>query len=485
MPITVAARARYLLLFVVIATACSIRASAQAIRFVQLTDIHLFDPGQDETDNKAALAACVKSINERIAEGSEFKFAVLTGDIGIENLVSETRDGKRLLLDQAKRESRLEQGAADLASILSASRIRIWLFLPGNNDLYEEHPDTQYYREFIHKLQSKLRCLEVIDLCPEEPEGEQKNGGPKLGVYSLGDIAFIGFNNASFKNNNEPDRLTQEKDKQLEYVRQVERRVKPDSVQRAYVFYHIPEVDDPHLVLNSDAATLAKRKGSNGNNPYLYSSWFVDSSVREEWTKKVVSEAKVRGLFAGHYHDWRRATYTGYHWLETADYLSGNLSKLFICPPLAIKRQRDEESQARGFQEVEIDPREGRVTTKILWLTSDQSTFDTDPAEPSKELQLALTYERAGRWREAETNFAEAAKSARSASALGSALAGIKRVEAAQDSGIRNVLWRLTDPLWLGALLLRVLLIGGGLVYLYILVRSVLDNRSPRVDEGL
>src|ERR1051326_2280342 len=146
-------KARYLFLIIALSVTCSVGVRAQVISFVQITDPHLFDEGQEETENKAALAACIKKINEQIDERAGYKFAVITGDIGIENLVSEIRDGNRIEFDQEKRERQLEQGAAQFASILSASKIRVLLFVPGNNDLFKEKPDTQYYRVFIHKLQ--------------------------------------------------------------------------------------------------------------------------------------------------------------------------------------------------------------------------------------------------------------------------------------------------------------------------------------------
>ena len=129
-------------------------------------------------------------------------------------------------------------------------------------------------------------------MCPEEPEADKH----ELGAIRSGEIAFVGFNNASFKNDNIPVRVTAYKDRQLQYVRQVARRVEPDDIRSAYIFYHIPELDDPHVVLNFDTETPGKRE-ANKDNPYPYSSWFVDSLVHDEW-KNVVRKPKVRGLFA-------------------------------------------------------------------------------------------------------------------------------------------------------------------------------------------
>ena len=339
-------RLRYFFVVVVLCTAYGSQAHAQ-VRFVQITDPHLFDPG-DEVENKLALAAGIRKLNDRIVESGEYQFAVITGDIGIENLVSTRKDanGPNILEpDKAKRDNRIEQGATELASILSSSKIRVWLFLPGNNDLLNEEPDLQYYRQFIQILKTKLVGMNVVDLCPEDPA----NDTYQLGVYRIGAFAFVGFNNASFKNNNNWERVVPNKDLQFAYVQQVVRRIADKDISSAYIFYHIPELDDPYLVTGRDKATLDERK-KYADNPHLYSSWFVDKEVHRLWQQQVVQMQKVHGLFAGHYHDANRITYLGYHWINTDNYVSGSLTKLYISPPLAMKRQPDPLTQARGFQ---------------------------------------------------------------------------------------------------------------------------------------
>jgi len=87
--------------------------------------------------------------------------------------------------------------------------------------------------------------LKIIDLCPEL-SSENK--------YEVGGFAFIGFNNASFKNNNDTKRIAVNKQKQLKYIQQVVDRLGTDDVRKAFIFYHIPETDDPHIVLNFDKA---------------------------------------------------------------------------------------------------------------------------------------------------------------------------------------------------------------------------------------
>ena len=79
-------RLRHLFVLCALIVFFGFESNAQ-VRFVQITDPHLFDQGE-EKENKGALAACVSRLNERIAEDGDYQFAVITGDIGIESLVS-------------------------------------------------------------------------------------------------------------------------------------------------------------------------------------------------------------------------------------------------------------------------------------------------------------------------------------------------------------------------------------------------------------
>jgi hypothetical protein len=475
MRIRLTQKARLLFLIFILSVTWSVRINAQAISFVQITDPHLFDGGKEGAENKVALTACIKKLNERVDEHAGYQFAVVTGDIGIENLVSHVIDeatGRRVLEDQETRDRQLEAGADQLATTIALSKIRVWLFLPGNNDLFKEEPDTQYYRAFIKKLQSKLPGLIVIDLCPEEPADKKQ----ELGLYRIGSHAFIGFNNASFKNDNDTRRVSLNKKIQRDYVQQVIKRVDALDVADAFVFYHIPEIDDPHIVLNSDDQT-PKAREAYADNPYPDSSWFVDKEIQKLWKDKVVKNTKVHGLFAGHLHDWRQETY------------SGSLAKLYVCPPLAIKRQDKTLSQARGFQEVSIDG-SGRISRTILWYNPAEGNFGGDPSAENNELQLALFFEGEQQWSDAESHFREAAAKAQSPSDRNAALAGLKRVKDPSHPRVKAMLgW--TDPVFLAPYVLRPLGLTVIVLVIWLLYVGVRDGSRGMIvrpfegDDGL
>src|ERR1043166_2999727 len=164
-------------------------ASAQ-ITFVQLTDPHLFDDPPEANENRRALMACVTKIDKSTGAGAVYKFVVVTGDIGIEKLIKPLVDRKLTTATQEERDSidqaitlKITSAAWDVAKIIGQSRVKVWLFLPGNNDLIAEDPGTiNYYRDFIAQLRQLLPDKEIIDLCPTDD--------PNSGFYTA-DSGFV------------------------------------------------------------------------------------------------------------------------------------------------------------------------------------------------------------------------------------------------------------------------------------------------------
>ena len=436
-----------LLLFGLLILSCCLEVRAQ-IKFVQISDPHMFDEEKEASDNKTAFVACIRQINEEMAKGADYKFVVITGDIGIENLVSvfEDRDGKRERKFQENEDIRnqnISKGAAELASIIAPSKVKVWLFVPGNNDLFNEEITTlNFYQRFIDELAKKVTPwgITVKDLCRREHQ--QGSGNAQPATYTEGSYAFIGFNDASFKNNNDPGRImpggkgsattypgivslnsNQIKEKQEEYVQQVLEEIDKYGAY-AYVFYHIPEIDDPYLISGGTEQkileTLQVRSQSSGHieKANENSAWFVAPSVRELWDEAVKKD-KVKALFAGHFHSKDRDIYQSYHWMHSAEYLSGSLSKLYVCPPLAVKLQVGEKQPARGFQEISINKEgwvlmeDGRPGVHIFWYDPATGTFSQSAAnkadeEAHRNLQLGSLLEKDGRFKEAEAAYTKA-----------------------------------------------------------------------------
>lgn len=458
----------------------SIASNAQ-LRFVQITDPHLFDPEEEAASNRKALAACVKTINERIDSGFSYQFVVVTGDIGIESLIAKPLPkGWQSSAQKSPEQERqiaqeISKGVGIMSAIISSSKVHVWLFVPGNNDLYLEDPTTiGYYQKFISQLASTLQPfgIAVQDLCPGA--GVPGNIYSSSDAYVSGRYAFIGFNNASFKNNDDSGlllpspaggtRVAEIKRLQEEYVNQVKnflgsQKIKGTEVAYAYVFYHIPEVDDPYLISGNEAndTKLANKLDERDkaiqakvvSPSSRYSSWFVNQSVRSSWDQifEVTNSGKLMGLFAGHLHDWKRETYSDSHWLKSSEYRSGSISKLYICPPLAVKRQSDQPDQARGFMEVSLDERGrvldnwGRSGARIFWYNALTESFagieNEKESDWLRDLHLGGVYEDAGRLSDAEAAYVKALAST-SAGTNRDAAASIQRVTEKQISPLNR-----------------------------------------------
>ena len=440
----------------------------------------MFDEEKEASDNRAAFAAAVKRINDEMVKDDDYKFVVVTGDIGIENLVSAfvERDGKRerrFEENKEVRDERIRKGATDLASIMAPSKVKVWLFVPGNNDLFNEEITTlNFYQQFIAELQKAVSPwgISVIDLCMARGNAPASGTAtPPPAPYVEGPYAFIGFNDASFKNNNDLSRVLptakptetpvpgvvslnadQVRARQEEYVRHVLSDV-GGRAGYAYVFYHIPEIDDPYLVSGGSEQrlldTLLIRQQSLDfiGKANRYSSWFVAPSVRALWDG-VVKDEKVRGLFAGHFHSKDREVYQSYRWMLSSEYPSGSLSKLYVCPPLAVKLQASEKTQARGFQEVSIN-KEGRVLgeggkagVRVFWYDPTTGTFNAGAVtkaneEALRQIQLGESFETSGRFKEAEETYTKAL-AAESPQLHNDALVALRRVVSKQVSPLNR-----------------------------------------------
>jgi hypothetical protein len=174
-------------------------------------------------------------------------------------------------------------------------------------------------------------------------------------------------------------------DQTAEYksVQKLSQALKSSWAKYAYIFYHIPEIDDPYMVpfdeKESDNVVSRRLQEATTISPgyakgiYPYSAWTVPLSTRRAWenlvTNKTLKAPVIKGLFAGHFHDHQRKTYETYEWVKSNDYKADILKKLYIAPPVSVKHQEKYpvSEQARGGQIVTIYD-EGDVTRDIFWL---------------------------------------------------------------------------------------------------------------------
>ncbi len=429
------------LLFVV---AClysnSSEASSNTVRVLHFSDPHLFEKPKnratEEPINQETFRQSIEQGNKLNAQ-QKINFAVLTGDIGVEQMflfefknengatTSVPHDAsdipssamqalldQQLTVDALKKSNthfkqRWTHGVDTLANLIKASHISTWLLVPGNNDLWDELDSSiMIYAQFVQEVSEKVRelnpAIKVVDFrktnIHDGTHTEQLTGKDSNGHAVKKELLFVGFDNASYKNNGELSRLyllNQEQLKQeqsdqvaislasqitktqLEHVNQLQNTLQQKTYDFAYLFYHIPQIDDPWWVTSAGDKYAVDRKSKwdllrefklskNIDANYQYSAWQVDPQVRSQW-HKVLNNKKVRGLMAGHFHAEQRATYLELAaWSNKSAGSYNELPMLHVVPPIAIKNGNN---KARGFQLLTIDLT-GLVQRTVHWYES-------------------------------------------------------------------------------------------------------------------
>lgn len=367
------------------------------VRFAHITDLHIFEETKWEDEAKISTVDFSISINKINEISNQLKdmskeplaFVLLSGDIGVGKLIKTDTKTGGLVKDSQK----WNQAVDSIAKIIKISQVKTWLVIPGNNDLYKEDPTSiNFFRDFIeelhHKPEMKTANISIIDFRLEASQQIQPSSPP--GTYIIGDFIFMGWDNSYFKNNNSVNHY-QDNDarmipisKTLEYksVQKLSDRLKESKAKYAYLFYHIPDIDDPYLIhfdkfshnnIVSKRLRDARKLSSRfANGLYPYSAWTVPLDVRRAWENTVTKSRKkgplVKGLFAGHFHDHKKATYLSTLWLKTKKYKDEILNKLYLAPPVAVKNQTQYplSQRATGGQIITINDK-GGITREIFW----------------------------------------------------------------------------------------------------------------------
>jgi hypothetical protein len=307
-------------------------ANAQT-RFVQITDPHIFDADQPSrgevldknekrqrvSDARRAFLLALQEIDHQIKKGANYEFVVITGDFGVAHWSRPVSDAAKIM-----------------AQLLKGSKIKQFLFVPGNNDVGNSLESIDKYFDFIRSLKQLLPDR-VVDLCEQH-------------VLDKDGRLFIGFNNASYGKDNE---------KHLSELKLLRERIRATDkpVSRVYIFFHIAGIDDPHLV---------ETKHPNAKQPdYPYSAWVIDNSVRQMW-HELLSDPVIKGVFTGHFHAFRRNYYQKpFSWM-LGSYPKDFVEKTYLCPPISGKYQWSKPSRARGYQVVTLDA-EGKPSAEVFW----------------------------------------------------------------------------------------------------------------------
>jgi hypothetical protein len=364
-----------------------------SIQFAHITDLHIFEDKKRQEESQISATDFTISINKINEISKNLKtplaFVLLSGDIGVGKLLSLDPKTGKLIKDPKK----WPQAIDSIVPMLKNSTVKTWLLVPGNNDLYEEKPESiQFYSQFLKELQARSEIkqagLSIVDFRLDATQKAQPASSP--GMYALQNFIFVGWDNSFFKNNNSVKNYMGKDghliplDQTIEYqsLKKLKEKLESSKAKYAYIFYHIPEIDDPYLILFDESQKnniVSKRldeakaiSPSFAQGLYPYSAWTVPLGVRQLWEKIVTrNDAKapiIKGLFAGHFHDHKKETYLSTLWVKSKKYKDEILKKLYIAPPVSVKNQTQypNPDRATGLQIITIQD-DGNVLRKPYW----------------------------------------------------------------------------------------------------------------------
>jgi hypothetical protein len=388
------------------------------IWFVHATDPHIYkdpvadaatltDPNKKKTQelDEEALTALFQKIPDLSETYGPPSFLLITGDFGIDPCLIPktpvTGEDKRTAEDCLKQVIDTDKRApeiANLADLLAKSPVRNIYLVAGNNDLPRESASKealQYFNDFFAAVQAKLGekksdiRLYNLTACYADPAS-------KVGSCSkdVGDTPYtlIGFPSQSFKNKDGDDAANAESKKlEVDQVKQFQGILEAETRQdrKILIVTHIPELDDPYLLGTasygkedssasanaSNTASTASSAAPAKNSPKPVSAWNVSDEVLDIW-KTAVSSNSVVAVFAGHLHDSHKEIYRRPYSWSTHSGTRAALEKLYLAPPLSLKKQENSVLQARGFTTVTL--LSDGPQTRFYWYDGLTAAFTPD-----------------------------------------------------------------------------------------------------------
>ena len=365
------------------------------ISFVQITDPHLFDAGDNQhgeridaeaLDNRAAFHWAVLTTNRlELSEPVRIDFAVITGDFGLWNVTMPDRNGQAAKKCECPRRTPGDEGpisavplreaAAEMARELDALVVREVFLVPGNSDLCAESPlDLHRWAEFVFELNQALKEREtrrtqdlqnseasagavvsarkpphVVDLTYSlerlynqgDPRIQSlypagKGPGPVPEPPSFSGISLLGLDSSYFKPHPARPDGSNPLQQAAERASGQEFQFVRDRIVagRSYLlFTHVPDMEDPYR----GPGPATKSDGATGSDPR--SLWKLTAQARSVWHDRIIARSEILAVFAGHFHSSNRNLYP--HNFNALPNQPDPIiaSKFWIAPPLGAGHQ--------------------------------------------------------------------------------------------------------------------------------------------------
>ncbi len=402
----------------------------RAVTFVHATDPHLFVPSaqkpetkaageREESLNKKALTDLLQRLSGLSGPAGPPTFLVLTGDLGVDPCdiakaeqpqpaAASTAKGqpkpppaaKPCVPDDGKHQDQVQR----VAQALGSSPLKEIYLVAGNNDVANE--DAGYdslgdFNKLIAEVQTKLNQDKTGVQLYNLTACYATSGGASSCFADIPNTSYrlIGFPSYSFKNTGGKSSNNDAQTRQFATFRSLLDQARQAGKQ-VLILSHVPEMDDP-FTLAQDRYAAKSPDPANDKDPKnprsAWSTWNVTSKLLNDW-KDVVASDTVVAVLAGHLHDSHKEIYRPpYTWSTDGEYRLG-FRKLFLAPPLALKKQDGSPIQARGFSLMTLAP--DRVEALLYWYNQETSEFKSDAHSepPGKSKSLWWRWSRFLRW---------------------------------------------------------------------------------------
>jgi hypothetical protein len=356
---------------------------------IKKTDPTEIGKTQEGLDHEA-LAAAWKSIPSLAKNGHPFSFVLITGDFGIDPCpivvpaLAKAAPAKDCIDKSKLNEIDRNKEVENLAEALEASPIRDIYLVPGNNDLPRETASDEglvYFNRFMDDVQRKI-----------------DSDGKNVRLYNLNrcyvdksdlsscyaDVAetsyrLIGFPSYSYKNSEKEPEFGLNpplQEKQFETFRTLLNQARAAG-KKTLIVTHIPLMDDPYTMGQVQFAKAIPPTAAKDADPSRSpsSAWNVSKEVTDGW-QQAVADDSVIAVLAGHLHDPHKEIYRRpFSWSSVNDPKNG-FTKLYLAPPLSVKKQDTSILQARGLAVMSLMPE--RVSYRIYWFNAKDGTFTPD-----------------------------------------------------------------------------------------------------------
>ena len=322
--------------------------------------------------NRSAFSKAVQELNGLLKQRVPVRLAVVTGTIGVQQTLRGIPGSNAGCPSSGSGDqSGWFPSAKVLSDIVQNSNVPVWLFLPGRGDLLSDCPDNLLaFHQLLaeaHRRSSTARGPEIIDLSQQSS-------------FSVDGWDILGLDSSSFDS---------DKPAGLERLSRLRDALHASSSSRILIAASWPRVGDPYASFPG----------------HLRPGWPLQDTDQANWSE-VIRNPRVQAVVSGDWQTTDGSAYSDFHGLFPDGFLSADLTKLYVSPPLGLAGADTEGTIRRGFEILRL-MNNGRVLRTFYWFVAD--AFHSDPlSDFNRLIDLGDAYQRAGRPAEAEAAYLRA-----------------------------------------------------------------------------